>query len=83
MVEVKGGEFFMGYNKAKIVCHPDETPALLVKLSDFHVSQYEITFAQYDLFCESKGFLYSGSNDLIEVAWFATPKGDQNDKLSI
>ena len=140
MVEVKGGEFVMGYNKAKIVCHPDETPAHLVKLSDFHISQYEITFAQYDLFCEktgrekpqdhgwgkggrpvinvnwhdandfcrwlseisghtyrlpteaeweyaarggrkNKGFLYSGSNDLIEVAWFATQNGDQNDKL--
>ena len=55
MIEVKGGIFQMGCNESKRVCKDDELPIHNVYLDDFHIGKYEITFNQYDLFCENTG----------------------------
>lgn len=49
MVWVEGGTFTMGGTEF------DEKPKHKVKLNDFKISKYEVTFAQYDAFCETTG----------------------------
>lgn len=48
---VRGGTFKMGdvFNEG----YDDESPINIVYLTDFYMSKYAITFAQYDAFCES------------------------------
>jgi sulfatase modifying factor 1 len=52
-VFVKGGTFEMGdiFGDGLI----DEKPIHTVTLSDFYMSKYEVTFAQYDAFCDATG----------------------------
>lgn len=52
-VEVVGGEFEMGdsFNEG----NANELPLHRVKLSNFRISRYEITFDQYDKYCEMTG----------------------------
>lgn len=53
MVLVQGGEFTMGdtLNKGSEF----EKPAHRVRLSDFYIAKYELTFDEYDVFCEATG----------------------------
>ncbi|MCQ2975706.1 MAG: formylglycine-generating enzyme family protein [Bacteroidales bacterium] len=51
MIYVKGGSFKMGSNNG----YPDERPVHNVNLSDFYISKYEITVAQYRAFCNATG----------------------------
>lgn len=140
MAEVKGGSFEMGCNEQRRECEEDDLPVHNVYLNDFYIGKYEITFEQYDLFCEntgrekpddnnwgrnnrpvinvnwldatafcewlskvsgknyrlpteaeweyaakggteSKDFLYAGSNDISEVAWFSADSSKQVNEL--
>lgn len=140
MVEVKGESFEMGCNEQRRACEEDDLPVHNVYLNDFYIGKYEVTFKQYDLFCEntgrekpddnnwgrnnipvinvnwydatafckwlseesgknyklpteaeweyaakggvkSKGFLYAGSNDINEVAWYSADSSKQENDL--
>ncbi|MCH2046622.1 MAG: formylglycine-generating enzyme family protein, partial [Saprospiraceae bacterium] len=51
MVLVEGGEFSLG-SKDKNAAS-DESPVKKVMISDFYISKYEITFEEFDAFCEN------------------------------
>lgn len=53
-VDISGGTFTMGSND-RFVSTNNEKPIREVTMSPFRMSQNEITFAQYDLFCEASG----------------------------
>jgi len=50
MVEVQGGTFQMGCTPEQSKCGGDEKPSHRVVLSDYAISRYEITNAQYAVF---------------------------------
>lgn len=77
MIMVKGGAFMMGCNAKKRDCRDDELPLHDVVLSDFYISKYEITYAQYDLFCENTNrkklhdFGWGrGNRPVVFVSWY-------------
>jgi formylglycine-generating enzyme required for sulfatase activity len=47
-VKIKGGTFQMGSKRGDL----DERPVHTVELEPFFISKYEVTFDQYDAFCE-------------------------------
>ncbi|MFH1527877.1 MAG: SUMF1/EgtB/PvdO family nonheme iron enzyme, partial [Bacteroidota bacterium] len=51
MVFVKGGTFPMGSNDGG----SDEKPIHQVTVNDFYIGKYEVTFEEYDKFCEATG----------------------------
>jgi len=51
MVFVEGGTFEMGSNSG----YNDEKPVHSVTVSDFNISKTEVTFEQYDVFCNATG----------------------------
>ncbi len=51
MVLVEGGTFSMGSNDG----NDDEQPVHNVTVGSFYMSKYEVTFEQYDEFCEATG----------------------------
>jgi formylglycine-generating enzyme required for sulfatase activity len=71
MVFVEGGTFEMGSN-----IHPDEKPLHSVTVSDFNISKTEVTFEQYDVFCDATGIdkpddegWGRGDRPVINVSW--------------
>jgi len=56
MVFVEGGFFSMGCSHDQANCREDELPVHQVKLNDFYIGKYEVTFAQYDGFCDDTGY---------------------------
>jgi len=73
MVLVEGGEFFMGNDYSDPT---DEKPEHKVSLDDFYISVYEVTFEEYDLFCDATGYDYSddggfgrGKLPAMNVSW--------------
>ncbi|MBN2279355.1 MAG: SUMF1/EgtB/PvdO family nonheme iron enzyme [Candidatus Marinimicrobia bacterium] len=126
MILVRGGTFQMGSNNGD----SDEKPVHSVTVNDFYISKYEVTFAEYDKFCEatnrekpsdegwgrgnrpvinvtwddavayckwaggrlpteaeweyaarggnqSRGYTYSGNNDIDKVAWYTSNSGNK------
>jgi formylglycine-generating enzyme required for sulfatase activity len=72
MVFVKGGTFQMGSTNGD----GDEKPVHSVTVDDFYMSKYEVTFAEYDKFCEATGRKKPkdqgwgrGSRPVINVSW--------------
>jgi formylglycine-generating enzyme required for sulfatase activity len=55
MVLIKGGTFKMGSARTEIGRDTDEGRARDVEVGDFYLGKYEVTFAQYDAFCEATG----------------------------
>lgn len=55
MVFVKGGSFEMGAEDYKKNSDLSNATPHRVELSDFYIGRYEVTFAEYDLFCEATG----------------------------
>lgn len=51
MVLIPAGEFIMGSDSGE----PDEKPAHKVYLDAYYIDKYEVTFEQYDKFCEATG----------------------------
>ena len=71
MIFVEGGIFEMGSN-----IHPDEKPLHSVTVSDFNISKTEVTFEQYDVFCDATGIdkpddegWGRGDRPVINVSW--------------
>ncbi len=50
MVKIPAGRFSMGSNK-----HSSEKPVHWVKVKEFMLGKYEVTFAEYDTFVEATG----------------------------
>jgi formylglycine-generating enzyme required for sulfatase activity len=78
MVLVKGGEFYMGNDYAG---NADERPEHKVQVSDFYIGRYEVTFDEFDLFCESTGYpkpddggFGRGQRPVINVSWIGAIK---------
>ena len=74
MVFIKGGTFLMGDTFGD--GGNDEKPVHTVTVNDFYMSKYEVTFAQYDTFCEATGRKKPsdsgwgrGSRPVINVSW--------------
>jgi len=72
MVFIKGGAFNMG----SALGEKNELPIHEIFLNDFYISNYEITFAQYDQFCEATGRKKPDDNNwgrghrpVINVSW--------------
>jgi formylglycine-generating enzyme required for sulfatase activity len=55
MIEINGGAFEMGCDKNMRSCNEDELPLHKVVLEDFYIGKYEVSFSQYDIFCERTG----------------------------
>ena len=77
MIKVKGGIFKMGCNEKKRDCTEDELPIHNVFLNNFYIGKYEITFAQYDIFCKNTGREKPndngwghGNRPVINVNWY-------------
>ena len=73
MVFVKGGWFEMGSNNG----HSDEKPVHRVWVDDYYIGKYEVTFAEYDKFCEATGRSKPddegwgrGNRPVINVSWY-------------
>ena len=72
-VYVEGGTFEMGSDEG----NPDETPVHPVTVNDFLISKHEVTFDEFDTFCEVTGrkrpkvtWRSRGNRAVIFVDWF-------------
>ncbi len=81
MVFVQGGEFYMGNDYAPGLSARDEKPEHKVKISDFYIGKYEVTFDEFDLFCEATGYpkpddggFGRGQRPVINVSWYGAIK---------
>ncbi|MEN8152533.1 MAG: formylglycine-generating enzyme family protein [Acidobacteriota bacterium] len=52
-ITIPAGEFWMGDDKN--IGEPDERPLHKVYLDEYSISKYEVTFEQYDKFCDETG----------------------------
>jgi len=73
MVMVKGGEFKMGSKSGD----EDKKPIHDVYIDDFYISRYEVTFDEYDIFCDATGKIRPddrgwgrGKRPVINISWF-------------
>ena len=76
-VNIPGGTFTMGSPSYETDRGSDEGPQHSVTLSGFKMSKYEVTFAQYDAFCDATGrqkpYDYGwgrGNRPVIMVDWY-------------
>lgn len=53
MVYIPGGTFVMGCDVKEFECYEGESPLRKVTLDDFYLGKYEITFDEYDAFCQA------------------------------
>ncbi|PIE86399.1 MAG: hypothetical protein CSA05_00860, partial [Bacteroidia bacterium] len=72
MAYVKGGTFRMGQNNG----YEREKPVHYVRVNDFYMGKYEVTFAEYDIFCEATNRTKPddegwgrGNRPVINVSW--------------
>ena len=75
-VQIPAGTFTMGSPNNEAERDSDEGPQTVVSLSAFKMSKYEITFAQYDAFCDATGRAKPddggwgrGNRPVIHVSW--------------
>ncbi|MDR1726116.1 MAG: formylglycine-generating enzyme family protein [Bacteroidales bacterium] len=74
---VEGGTFLMGCSGEERDCYPDEQPQHNVTVSTFKIYKYEISVAQYRLFCTKTGhqmpatpsFGWQDDNPIVNVTW--------------
>jgi len=76
-VDIPAGTFMMGSPESEADGGSAEHPQHKVTLSGFKMSKYEVTFAQYDAFCEATGRNKPsdegwgrGNRPVIHVSWF-------------
>ena len=72
MIRISGGSYEMGSEQG----NEDEQPVHVVRVSDFYLSETEVTFAQYDYFCDQTGYSKPtdegwgrGTRPVINVSW--------------
>ncbi len=59
MVLIKAGSFYFGYDKGEL----DERPEQNIEIKkDFYIAKYEVTFDEYDKYCEDRGILKPKDN---------------------
>ena len=75
-VNIPAGRFYMG-SKTKETGSPQDESYHHVQMQAFKMSKYEITFAQYDVFCEATGRQKPddegwgrGNRPVINVSWY-------------
>src|SRR5574344_652478 len=76
-VRVEGGSFMMGCNGSDNDCYPDERPSHKVILSTFEISKYEVTVADYRLFCiitnrtmpQEPPWGWVDDNPIVNITW--------------
>ena len=75
-VSIPAGTFTMGSPASEVDREDNESPRHQVTLSAFKMSRYEITFAQYDAFCNATGHKKPfdggwgrGNQPVINVSW--------------
>ncbi|MEN8154599.1 MAG: formylglycine-generating enzyme family protein [Acidobacteriota bacterium] len=78
-ITIPAGEFWMGDDKN--IGEPDEKPLHKVYLDEYAISKYEITFEQYDKFCDETGrtkpgnkiygssFFFNGKFPVVNITW--------------
>lgn len=76
MVSMPAGTFTMGSPDSEVRRGADEGPQHTVSLKAFAIGRYEVTFAEYDAFCEATGGEKPddegwgrGSRPVINVSW--------------
>ena len=77
MVYLQPDEFLMGCQNKDLGCEKDEAPLHKVKLAGFHIGVTEVTFAEYDYYCEQVADCIKpndegwgrGNNPVINVSW--------------
>lgn len=74
MIRISGGSFEMRSNDSD--AYDSEKPVHTVRVASFHLSETEVTFAQYDYFCEQTGRSKPddegwgrGNRPVINVSW--------------
>jgi len=77
MIFVKGGTFTMGCTSEQKDCESDESPTHRVSLSDYYMSRYELTFQEYDAYCNATGKKKPddegwgrGYRPVINISWY-------------
>ena len=82
MVYVSGGTFTMGATSEQgSDADSDEKPTHRVTLSSYYIGKYEVTQAEWEFAARggnnSRGYKYSGSNDIGSVAWYDGNSGSK------
>lgn len=79
MIYVKGGSFMMGSDDKYVLSN--EKPVHQVALDSFYISKYQLTFAEYDEYCEATGCEKPDDEDwgrdyrpVINVSWYGAIK---------
>ncbi|MDR1006458.1 MAG: formylglycine-generating enzyme family protein [Bacteroidales bacterium] len=75
-VLVAGGTFLMGCDASE-ECYPDERPQHEIRVDSFYIYKYEITTAQYRLFCEktnrkmppAPSFKWQDTYPMVNITW--------------
>jgi len=77
MILVEGGVFMMGCTSEQKDCEDNEKPVHKVELSSFYMGTTEVSFAEYDTYCESTGknkphdYGWGRENrPVIDVSWY-------------
>jgi len=77
MVWVEGGTFMMGCTSEQKDCGADEKPTHKVELSSFYMGATEVSFEEYDAYCDSVGKKKPddegwgrGRRPVINVSWY-------------
>ncbi len=77
MVLIPGGVFSMGCTAEQQDCWEDEKPVIRLTVGNFYLGKYEVTFDEYDAFCEAtnrpKPYDWQwgrGRRPVIDVSWF-------------
>jgi formylglycine-generating enzyme required for sulfatase activity len=77
LVLIKGGSFQMGNSLGDSLGGVEERPPHLVTVADFYLSKHELSFDEYDSFCEATGRALPtdqgwgrGNLPVIDVSWY-------------
>jgi len=77
MVLVEGGTFMMGCTSEQKDCEDDEKPVHKVELSSFYMGATEVSFEEYDAYCDAVGKENPddegwgrGKRPVINVSWY-------------
>ena len=76
-VLIEGGNFLMGCTSDDNDCYPDEQPQHRVSISTFKIYKYEVSVAQYRLFCQKTNrqmpvtppFGWQDENPIVNITW--------------
>ena len=79
-VLIRGGEFAMGSLDNEVGRQPDETQHQ-VKVSDFYMGKYEVTFAEFKKFIEESGYPTDAEKGKDTWNWHHGPSGKERTQM--